>query len=66
MERSAAASQPLAKLGVDPGQSLDARRQKALQKREELARTITSAQTEFEIGKMKADKNSYRNFSGCY
>ena len=59
----AAASQPLAKLGVDLGQSIDTRRQKALQNREDLARTLTGAQTEFEIGKMKADKKTATEIS---
>jgi hypothetical protein len=59
----ASASQPLAKLGVDLGQSIDTRRQKALQNREDLARTLTGAQTEFEIGKMKADKKTATEIS---
>ena len=59
----AAASQPLAKLGVDLGQSIDTRRQKALQNREDLARTLAGAQTEFEIGKMKADKKTATEIS---
>jgi len=59
----AAASQPLAKLGVDLGASMDARRQKQLENREDLARTLTGAQTEFEIGKMKADKKTATEIS---
>jgi len=59
----AAASQPLAKLGVDLGSSIDARRQKQLQNREDLARTLTGAQTEFEIGKLKADKKTATEIS---
>ena len=59
----ASASQPLAKLGHDLGQSIDTRRQKALQNREDLARTLTGAQTEFEIGKMKADKKTATEIS---
>ena len=59
----AAASQPLAKLGVDLGASIDARRQKQLQNREDLARTLTGAQAEFEIGKMKADKKTATEIS---
>ena len=50
----AAASQPLAKLGVDLGSSLDARRQKALEQREELARTITGAETELEASRIRS------------
>ncbi len=50
----AAASQPLAKLGVDLGASLDARRQKALEQREELARTITGAETELEASRIRS------------
>ena len=50
----AAASQPLAKLGVDLGSSLDARRQKALEQREELARTITGAETELEAARIRS------------
>jgi len=59
----ASASQPLAKLGVDLGSSIDARRQKQLQNREDLARTLTGAQAEFEIGKMKADKKTATEIS---
>ena len=59
----AAASQPLAKLGVDLGSSIDARRQKQLQNREDLARTLTGAQTEFAIGKLKADKKTATEIS---
>ena len=50
----AAASQPLAKLGVDLGASIDARRQKALEQREELARTITGAETELEASRIRS------------
>ena len=50
----AAASQPLAKLGVDLGSSIDARRAKALEDREELARTLTGAEVEKQIGMEKA------------
>ena len=59
----AAASQPLAKLGVDLGASMDARRQKQLENREDLARTLTGAQTEFAIGKLKADKKTATEIS---
>ena len=59
----AAASQPLAKLGVDLGASIDARRQKQLQNREDLARTLTGAQAEFAIGKLKADKKTATEIS---
>ena len=59
----AAASQPLAKLGVDLGSSIDARRQKQLQNREDLARTLTGAQAEFAIGKLKADKKTATEIS---
>ena len=59
----AAASQPLAKLGVDLGASIDARRQKQLQNREDLARTLTGAQAEFEIGKLKANKKTATEIS---
>ena len=50
----AAASQPLAKLGVDLGSSIDTRRAKALEGREELARTLTGAEVERQIGMEKA------------
>ena len=59
----ASASQPLAKLGVDLGASIDARRQKQLQNREDLARTLTGAQAEFAIGKLKADKKTATEIS---
>ena len=59
----AAASKPLAQLGVDLGSSIDTRRQKQLQNREDLARTLTGAQAEFEIGKMKADKKTATEIS---
>ena len=57
----ATASKPLSKLGVDLGTSIDARDQKidedyreALDKRTDLVTSITGAQAEFDIGKMKA------------
>ena len=57
----ASASGPLSKLGVDLGTSIDARDQKidedyreALDKRTDLVTSITGAQAEFDIGKMKA------------
>ena len=59
----AAASKPLAKLGTDLGTSIDTRRQRQLQNREDLARTLTGAQTEFEIGKMRADKKTATEIS---
>ena len=48
------AAKPLSKLGVDLGSSMDARRQAAADRREELARTLTGAQVEFDIGMEKA------------
>ena len=57
----ATASKPLSKLGVDLGTSIDARDQKieedfqeALDKRTDLVTSLTGAQAEFDIGKMKA------------
>ena len=49
-----AASKPLSKLGVDLGTSMDARQQAELDRREELARTLTGAEVEREIGLEKA------------
>ena len=49
-----AASKPLSKLGVDLGTSMDARQQAELDRREELARTLTGAQVEFDVGMEKA------------
>ena len=48
------AAKPLSKLGVDLGSSMDARRQAELDRREELARTLTGAQVEFDVGMEKA------------
>ena len=57
----ATASKPLSKLGVDLGTSIDARDQKidedyqqALEDRKGLVTSLTGAQAEFDIGKMKA------------
>jgi len=49
-----AASKPLSKLGVDLGTSMDARQESELDRREELARTLTGAQVEYDIGMEKA------------
>ena len=48
------AAKPLSKLGVDLGSSMDARQQAELDRREELARTLTGAEVEREIGLEKA------------
>ena len=57
----ATASKPLSKLGVDLGTSIDARDQKieedfqeALDKRTDLVTSLTGAQAEMDIGKLKA------------
>ena len=50
----ATASKPLSKLGVDLGTAIDARKQKAMEERNELARTITGAQVEYDVGMEKA------------
>ena len=49
-----AASKPLSKLGVDLGTSMDARQQAELDRREELARTLTAADVEYKVGMEKA------------
>ena len=49
-----AASKPLSKLGVDLGTSMDARQESELDRREELARTLTGAQVEYDVGMEKA------------
>jgi hypothetical protein len=49
-----AASKPLSKLGVDLGTSMDAREQKAMEQREDLARTLTAADVEYKVGMEKA------------
>jgi len=49
-----AASKPLSKLGVDLGTSMDARQQAELDRREELARTLTGAEVEYKVGMEKA------------
>ena len=49
-----AASKPLSKLGVDLGTSMDARQESELDRREELARTLTGAEVEYKVGMEKA------------
>jgi hypothetical protein len=49
-----AASKPLSKLGVDLGTALDAREQKAMEQREDLARTLTGAEIELQSAKIKS------------
>ena len=53
-----AASKPLSKLGVDLGTSMDARQESELDRREELARTLTGAQVEYDVGMEKAQGGS--------
>jgi len=50
----ATASQPLAKLGADLGTSIDTREAKGREQREDLVRTLTGAQAEYEVGLEKA------------
>ena len=58
-----AASKPLSKLGVDLGTSMDARQQAELDRREELARTLTGAEVEYKVGMEKANKLSATEIS---
>ena len=50
----ATASQPLAKLGVDLGTSIDTREAKGREQREDLVRTLTAAEAEYMVGLEKA------------
>ena len=50
----ATASKPLAKLGVDLGTSIDTREAKGRERRDELLRTLTGAEAEYQVGLEKA------------
>ena len=50
----ASAAKPLSSLGVDLGTALDAREQKAMEQREDLARTLTGGEIELQSAQIKS------------